>query len=213
MPRPESRLQRNAHVERHHRSGFTLVEALVAISLIAMCGAALLLATELALDSSTRSVDEKIARGLANQLIDEILGLPYVEKGEPASQQWWQLGPETGEWSWPVVRNSYDDADDYRVLSMYPPTDEFAVELGLGDEQGGLRHPNFRVRDNYFDDWLVFLIIWHADESDLSANIYSGSSVSGFRAIEVTIRKYNDDGTWQELTKLRRVFGYVPPVS
>jgi len=206
-------LERERQPRCHLRSGFTLVEALVAISLIAICGAALLLGTDLVLDSSTRVVKEKIARGLANQLIDEILGLPYVEKGEPALQQWWQLGPEAGERTSPVVRNAFDDADDYCVLSMHPPTDEFAIELGLGDEQGGLRHPNFRVRDNYFDDWQVFLVIWHADESDLSANLTGQTSVSNFRAIEVSIRKYNDDGTWQELTKVRRVFGYVPPLS
>lgn len=212
MPRTESLDQRNRRPWRRH-SGFTLVEALVAISLIAMCGAALLLATDLALDSSTRAIDEKTARGLANQLIDEILGLPYVEKGEPASQALWQLGPELGEATWPVVRAYYDDADDYRATFAQPPTDEFAIELGQGNERGGLRHPDFRIRDNYFDNWQVFVITWHADESDLSTNLYTGRSVSGFRAIEVYVRKVNADGTWQELTKVRRVVGYVPSLG
>ncbi|MBP90870.1 MAG: hypothetical protein CMJ64_29860 [Planctomycetaceae bacterium] len=214
MPRTRPEEQRFHRVSGMRRAGFTLAEALVSITLISLAGSALLLATELTLDASADALEANVADGLANQMIEEILGLPYVEKGESASQQWWQLGPESDEYSRPVVRANYDDMDDYRVLlARNPMTDEFAIELGQGDGGGGLRHPNFRLSDTYFDGWLLYVVIWHADESDLSANLYTGRSISDFRAIEVSIWKRADDGTWSKLTSVRRVIGYVPPVA
>lgn len=213
MPRNRSTTERQLRPRRFARTGFTLVEALVSISLLAMAGAALLLATDLVLDSATDAADDKIARGIANQVIDEILGLPYVEKGEVASQSWWQLGPETDEWSWPVLRSNFDDADDYRTYTGYPPVDEFGIELGQGDGAGGQRHPNFQLRSDYFDNWYLQTITWHANESDLSQNLYSGSSVSDFRAIVVNVWRRETDGTWKKLAAVRRVYGYVPPTS
>lgn len=193
------------------RTGFTLAEALVSITLITLAGSALLLATELTLDSSVDALEAKVADGLAKQMIDEILGLAYVEKGESPAQQLSELGPESNESSTPLVRANFDDIDDYRVVRSDGLMDEFAIKLGQGDGRGGLRHPNFRFSDTTFDDWRLSIAIWHADESDLSKNLTSGTSTSDFRAIEVSIWKQEDDGTASQLTKMRRVIGYVPP--
>jgi hypothetical protein len=193
------------------RAGFTLAEALVSITLITLAGSALMLATDLTLNSSVDALEEKVADGLANQMIDEILGLPYVEKGEAASQQLFELGPESGESSNPVMRSKYDDIDDYRAFSSRPLVDEFAIEVGRENGSGGLRHPNFRLSEDYFDDWLMNVDIRHVDESDLSKNLTSDASTSDFRAIEVSIWKRAEDGTQSQLTKVRRVIGYVPP--
>lgn len=211
MTRSRPRQQDARRPVRLRRAGFTLAEALVSITLISIAGSALLLATELTLDASVEAMDEKVAQGLANQVLDEILGLPYVEKGESPSQLWFQLGPESGEASNPVERAKFDDIDDYRTVLSRPLTDEFAVKLGQGDGTGGLRHPNFRLREEDFNNWLLLVVIRHADESDLSKNLSGLFSSSDFRAIEVSIWKRADDGTQLKLAKVRRVIGYVPP--
>ena len=203
--------QRSRRTDARTRSGFTLAEALVSITLITLAGSALLLATELTLDSSADALEEKVAEGLANQIIDEILGLPYVEKGESPSQAWSELGPESGETSPPVMRANYDDIDDYRKVVSRPFVDEFAIELGQGNGSGGWRHPAFRLSETYFDDWALNVVIRHADESDLSKNLDGETSRSDFRAIEVSIWRKLDDGTWSQRKKVRRVIGYVPP--
>ena len=211
MPRSRPRVQRSRRTDGLRRAGFTLAEAMVSITLITLAGSALLLATELTLDSSVDALEEKVADGLANQMIDEILGLPYVEKGDSPTQQFAHLGPESGESSVPVVRANYDDIDDYVVVISRPITNEFAIERGQGNGSGGLRHPHFRLDDEFFDDWSLEVAIRHADESDLSQNLSSETSTSDFLAIEVSVWKLADDGTRSRLTQVRRVIGYVPP--
>jgi type II secretory pathway pseudopilin PulG len=201
----------NARRGRTRRiAAFTLTEALVAITIISLAGSALLLATQTSMDSSQEALDQAIADGLANQLIDEIFGLPYMEKGETAFD--WPLGIEAGEVASPQRRSLFDDSDDYHGYLMLPLRDEWGIELGLGDGNGGLRHAAFRLRDDMFDRWGVRIRVRYADESDLAQDL-SGTATSGFRAVQVEVVKFRDDNTIRWLADVRRVYGYVPPIK
>src|SRR6187397_902006 len=58
---------------RARRRGFSIVEAIVALSITALAGAVLLLAVESTVQSTTDSVQRTIADGMAQQLLDEAL--------------------------------------------------------------------------------------------------------------------------------------------
>ena len=191
-------------------AGFTLVEAMVAITLIALAGSALLLATQTAMDSSDYAFEQNLARPIANQIIDEVLGRRYGAAGASPYQYPLQAGGH--ELSSPQQRILFDDTDDFNNYSSRPLRDPWGFELGQGDGAGGSRHPNFQLRDNYFDDWAVAVQVVYANPNDLSKNL-SGSNTSGYRALEVTVGKYDDDGSLRQLAFVRRVYGYVPPIN
>ncbi len=191
-------------------TGFTLVEAMVAITLIALAGSALLLAAQTSMDSSDSAFEQNLARGIANQIVDEVLGLRYGAAG--ASPYQYPLLAGGHETSSPQKRILFDDTDDFNNYSSRPLHDPWAIELGQGDGAGGLRHPNFRMRDDYFDDWAVAVRVFYANPNDLSKNL-TGSNTSGFRALEVTVREFAEDGSSRVLATARRVYAYVPSIN
>jgi prepilin-type N-terminal cleavage/methylation domain-containing protein len=197
-------------IQSRRRSGFTLVEAMVAITLIALAGSALLLATQTSMDSSEYAFEQNLARAIANQMIDEVLGRRYGAAG--ASPYQYPLQASGSETSSPQRRILFDDTDDFNNYASRPLRDPWAIELGQGDGAGGFRHENFRLRDDYFDNWSVDVHVYYADSTDLSKNL-TGSNTSDFRAVEVTIGKYGDDGSLRQLATVRRVYAYIPTVN
>ena len=169
-----------------------------------------LLATQTAMDSSDYAFEQNLARGIANQMIDEVLGRRYGAAGESPYQ--YPLSAEDDEISSPQKRILFDDTDDFNNYSSRPLRDPWAIELGQGDGAGGSRHSNFRLRDDYFDDWAVEVRVVYANPSELSENL-TGSNTSGYRALEVTVGKYDGDGSSRRLATIRRVYGYVPPIN
>ena len=198
-------------LRRHRRqAGFTLVEAMVAITLIALAGSALLLATQTSMDSSEYAFEQNLARGIVNQTIDEVMGRRYGAAGVSPYQ--FPLVAGSHEITSPQQRIRFDDTDDFNNYSSRPLRDPWAIKLGQGDGAGGSRHPNFQLRTDYFVDWEVAVRVYYADPSDLSQNL-TGSSTSGYRALEVTVRKYDAEGHARRLATARRVYGYIPPIN
>jgi hypothetical protein len=58
----------------------------------------------------------------------------------------------------------------------------------------------------------VAVRVYYADASDLSKNL-TGSNTSGYRALEVSVGKYESDGSLRRLATVRRVYAYVPPIN
>src|SRR5262245_37131325 len=74
---------------------FTLIEALIALSITSLAGAVLLLSVQSSLETTVEAVQRTIADGIAQQTIDEILTKRYMEPADdPLSNL---LGPITGE--------------------------------------------------------------------------------------------------------------------
>jgi prepilin-type N-terminal cleavage/methylation domain-containing protein len=117
------------------RDGFTLVEALVALSIALMASAALSLSLTSALQHTDYALEQTIAQGLAEQLLDEALG------------------------------RDYDDLDDLNDPSLQPLQDRWDVPLGEGDGAGGKRHPAFEVPADYLARWRREIKVYYVDES------------------------------------------------
>jgi type II secretory pathway pseudopilin PulG len=188
------------------RRGFSIVEAIVALSITALAGAVLLLAVESTVQSTTDSVQRTIADGLAQQLLDEALTKRFVTIGaDPLASV---IGPNAYEQAG-AGRERYNDADDYFQWNAMPAEELYGQQVGTGDDAGGLRHAGFRVPASYFENWRQRVEVYFVDPADHRVKL-SGST-SYFRAIEVHIDIQDGDGTFRNLATRKRIIAYVQP--
>ncbi len=206
VPNPGSNCLTSA--KRHTRGGFTLVEAIVSISIVAIAGSVLLLGVQTSLESTADALERTIAGGIARELIDEVLSKPYMDK-QAADPRQYPLAPSSEEKAGDG-RELYDDTDDFNDYVAQPAEDTWGVELGQGDGAGGTRHLNFQCEGSYFDDWRQEIEVYYVDENDPSVRL-APSQTSNVRCVEVHIYRENADGTLRKLANLRRVYAYVPP--
>lgn len=187
-------------------SAFSLVEVLAALTILGLATAALLLANETTTQSMHDAIAETIARGIAEQVLDDIAGMRYVEVGE--SETVLPLGTETGETRTPLQTALFDDIDDFHDLDQSPLLDPWGIALGQGNDLGQLRPEDFRITEGYLANWQVAVSIKYVNESNPAINL-TGSATSGMRAATVTVSR-TVNGARVTLTQLRRVFSYVP---
>jgi prepilin-type N-terminal cleavage/methylation domain-containing protein len=195
------------------RAGFTLIEALAAITIMALAGSVLLLAAQTSLDTTDEAVNQAIAQGICEQVLDEIMCKRYMESGLAYDQN--TLSSDSGE----TLRQSWDDSDDFNGYSVQPIKDTYGLTLGTGNDAGSFRHPNFRVASGFFDKWRLRVDIYYVSSTDLSTRLDSpavaaGGTLttrSGYRCAEVFVEFQDTDGTYKTLAKGRRVYAYMPP--
>ena len=63
-------------------------------------------------------------------------------------------------------RERYNDADDYHQFLAIPAEGLYGEALGTGNDQGSLRHANFRVPDGYFENWRQRVEVYFVDPDD-----------------------------------------------
>jgi prepilin-type N-terminal cleavage/methylation domain-containing protein len=190
----------------HRRHGFTLIEALVATTVLAMCGAAVLLGMSVSLQTTTASVEETLALGLAAQLMDEIAGARYHDSG--GSPTGLPLGPTAAETA-AAGRQLFDSIDDYHGYSSKPPVDIWGVPLGADDGASGPRHALLQLPSAHLARWRQSVSVSYVAIANPSVDLPSGVT-SDYRAVQVAIY-YDDPETGErELARLRRVFANVP---
>jgi prepilin-type N-terminal cleavage/methylation domain-containing protein len=195
------------------RAGFTLIEALAAIAIMAMAGSVMLLAAQTSLDATDDAAKQAIAQGICEQVLDEIMAKRYMESGSAYNQNTLSHGANE------TTRLSFDDSDDFNGYNVQPIRDTYSQTLGTGDDAGGTRHANFRVASNFFNKWRLRVDIYYVSSGDLSVRldnppVAAGSTLSttsGYRAAEVTVEYQNSDGSYQSLASGRRVYAFVPP--
>ncbi len=185
---------------------FTLIEAIVAIGLAGLAGSALLLGVSSSLQTASDNLERTIALGIAEQLIDEVLGARYMEYGVSPYQvtlraSYWER--RTG------TRERFDDIDDYNQVRSRPPVDMWGVQLGEDNGTGQLRHPNFRLPNDLLDRWREEIDVYYVDPNDFNRRLPWGQ-VSDYRAVEVRIVYVDPERGARELARLRRVVAYVP---
>ena len=164
------------------RGGFTFVEAMVAVSITAMAGSAILLGVNASLQATSSALEQTVALGMAQQLMDEVAGHLYAEI--PANPYDTPLGPTAGESAGPG-RSLYTNIGDYNGLSSMPPLDPWGVALGADDGQGGTRDLNLQAT-GFFANWQQSAEVYYVDPADLSVQL-SGGQTSNYRAVEVHI--------------------------
>ncbi len=188
---------------RHQKPprGFTLVEATVAIALTAIAGSVLLLGTTSSLQNTDDSMRRTIAYGMAQQLMDEIMGCRYMELGSNATDT--TLGPNSTEKA-AGTRELFDDIDDFNGYRCQPPKDMYGVALGADNGQGGKRYPNFQCPTNFLQNWRQEVDVYYISENNLTSALSSGQT-SDYRAVEVRIMYVDPQRGSTELAKIRRV--------
>lgn len=187
-------------------AGFTLIEAVVALAITTMAASVMLLALQTSVSATLTSVDRTIAQGIAKQLIDEVFGNQYKEAGDDA----WSLtlGPTAFE-TLGEGRERYDDIDDYNGYAFSGAVDLYGDALGTGDGNGIERPTELQLPASYFTDWRQSIEVYYVSDSDPSVRLGSGNT-SNHRAVEVVISRVFNDGSSQELARIRRVIAYVP---
>lgn len=188
------------------RGGFTLIESVLAMTLLLMAGATMLLAVDTAMFSTNSAMEELIAQGMARQILDEVMGNRYRSADVDPYQY-----PLTAS-SWEKNGNGrerFDDIDDFNGFSTVNAEDRWGQPLGMGDGTGNLRHASLRVPAGRFDGWRQSIEVYYVDPNDLSHRL-AQPQTSDYRAVEVVIERVNASGAWRELARLRRVIAYVP---
>jgi hypothetical protein len=178
---------------------------MVAVSITAMAGAAILLGVSSSLQSTTNAMEQTVALGMAQQLMDELAGKRYAEV--PTNPYDSPLGPTSGELAGPG-RSQFTNLADYNGLSSMPALDPWGVQLGTDDGQGGQRDASLQAAA-YFANWQQSVEVYYVDSANLS-NRLNGGQTSNYRAVEVHISIQDKSGPLRPVLTLRRVFSYVP---
>jgi prepilin-type N-terminal cleavage/methylation domain-containing protein len=194
--------------DMHKPSGFTLIEALAAIAVAAIAGSALLLGVTASIQNTDDAMRRTVAYGMAQQLIDEVVGGRYADLGNGGHDA--TIGPSASEAA-TGTRQTFDDCGDFNGYRSQPPKDLYGIALGADDGQGGLRNSNFRASAAFLQNWRQEVDVYYVSETDLNTPLPSGQT-SDYRLVEVRII-YNDpkSGSMQ-LAKIRRVVTYVAPL-
>ncbi len=191
---------------QHRRRGFTLVEAVVVMTITALAASLILLTMETTVQTTDAAVEQTIATGMAEQIIDEVMGKRYMATTVGPYQ--YPLGPSGWE-SNGNGRERFDDTDDFLNFQTFGAKDIWGQPLGEGNGAGGLRHPNFRTWPGYFAKWRQQIQVYYVSDTDLSQRLPAWRT-SNHRAVEVTILRQQPNGSLLELAKMRRVYAYVP---
>jgi hypothetical protein len=162
---------------------------MVSISLAALAGSVLLAGINASVRVTDDGMNETIAMGMAQQLMDEVVG-----------NRW--TGTTTSG------RANFDDIEDYANYQSTPPADPWNVALGTDDGQGGQRQANFRAPSGLLDRWKQQVLVYPVDAANPSVQLAS-SSTSECRAVEVRILYADPSGWTKELVRLRRVISHV----
>jgi type II secretory pathway pseudopilin PulG len=189
------------------RGAFSLIEALIALSITSLAGAVLLLSVQSSLDTTLEAVERTIADGVAQQTLDEILTKRWAgPEDSPLSAN---LGALTNELLG-LGTSLFDDTDDYAGYIATPLKGTFGEVLGTGDDNGNLRLANFRVRSDFFQTWRTRVVINYVSPDD---HTVVSAAPTNFRAIEVYVEKSISGGRYFPLAMRKRVIAYIPPPS
>jgi type II secretory pathway pseudopilin PulG len=188
-----------------HRRAFTLVEAMVATSITAVAGSALLLGISSSLKTTNDVLNQALAAGLAQRLTDEIAGKLYCDPTAPYA---YPLGPNAYE-AGSVCRERYFETGAYNGFSAQPPKDYWGIAIGTEDGQGGTRDPTFQISSSLFANWQQSVSVYYVNPANLSQALPAGQT-SDYRAAEVKIYFRDPNQGTRLLTTLRRVYANVP---
>jgi len=206
-----------------HRSGprrqpraFSLVEALVALSITALAGVVLLLSVESSLQTTNDAVERTIADGAAQRLLDEILTRRFYEldengSGPPPTGSLGGMVPTLGATVSEKLGSGFelfDDVDDFAGYSSQPLKGSDGEVLGTGDDAGNERLENFRLRNNFFARWRQRADVYYVDANDHTVR---SAAVTPYRAVEVFIERVETDGTVYLLAQRKRIVAFIPP--
>ncbi|MDA7952127.1 MAG: hypothetical protein MPJ24_11655 [Pirellulaceae bacterium] len=171
------------------RNAFTLVESLVAISLTTLAVGAFVSSIETTQSSASSGVEQLIAEGLAQQLLDEALGLPVQKTAIPITANLSN-----------APRSTFTHLEQYHQVTENPILDIYGHPLGKEDGQGGLRGADYQAIER-FQKWHRHITVEYMDRE--TPSLPSGI-VTDLLRVRVRVRKMNHDGTHTSLADVSR---------
>jgi type II secretory pathway pseudopilin PulG len=171
----------------HSRPGFTLVEAMIAISLTALSASVLLVGINASVKVTDDAMNETIAMGIAQQLMDEIVAKP---RGDGITRT-------------ATTRNGLKDIDDYIGYSK-APEDRWAIPLGKEDSDGRYRQDNFKIDSDLL---LRLRVQVSVRATDANGNSVSLTSNPLYYSVQVSV--VDTAQGWRVLATLNRTVAYV----
>ena len=181
------------------RSGFSMVEALTAIAVTATAGGAVLVSLAGNVNSSTQLVQTALARGLAEQLMDEVAASRF-----PASSNTTPAGPG---------RTNFNDMDDYHNWSARPPQDRTARQIGLEGYTSigaaATRLPEMQPNTQLLAG-MTQLVTVERVQPDAGTGWTVISTHTNYRRVTVRINYTNPQSQTVTLASITRIFSYVP---
>ena len=193
-------------IRQARRAAFTLVEAMVSTSITVIAGSAVLLGVASSMKTSSDMLNQTIAAGMAQQLMDEIAGQIYC--ADLTNPYQYPLSPNAYELAG-VCRERFNDIDDYNGYSSPSPKDRWGAVLGTDDGQGGTRNPLFSLPASTFANWQPSVSVYYVSPTNQSQALPVGQT-SAYRAAEVRIYFNHPTQGQRLLASVRRVFSYVP---
>ncbi|GAB4140129.1 MAG: hypothetical protein Tsb009_09330 [Planctomycetaceae bacterium] len=181
------------------RHGITMVESLIAISVTAIAGGALLTSLSASIQASSHSADVLVARGLAEQLMDEISATRFPNETDLRTAS--------------IYRIDFNDLDDYHNWTSTPPVDRYGMKLGtegvVRDEERLPRNDSLSVHASELSTFTRTATV-EPVTPDGTGGWQVTSSATPTRRI--TVRVFTTDSRSQArlLAELTRIINHVP---
>lgn len=193
---------RKMWLQRSRRTGITLIESLVAVTITAVAGTALFTAIGASLGASYSTLNKSIGTGLADQMLDELAAVRFPADNDtrPANSS---------------SRTNFDDLDDYHNWSSSPPVHKNGVELGNSLitvlERYSVARPAFFKPDSDFLNRLTREVSVERIRHDDSSGWVVTNNHTDYRRITVTIKLITSANLPNhEIAEATRIFSYVP---
>lgn len=192
-------LSRSGRPPRAARPGFSLAEAMVAVSVATVAGSALLTAVGTTVRTSTDVARRTMAQGLAEQLADEVSAAPFPGASNPAPS-----GPG---------RSGFDDIDDYGGWSEGPPQARDGSLLGSTCMSPGgstpMRPPVLQPSSGHLDRSTRSVVVERIEPSGTSDWVVTTQD-SPYRRVTVRVTMLDEFDRPEVLAEIVRIHSHVP---
>jgi type II secretory pathway pseudopilin PulG len=176
-----------------HRAGVTLVETVIAVSLMTFAASALLTTVCSSVQISTTSQHTVIATGLADQLMDEIASVSF---------------PGSGSASTGSGRTGFTNFDAYNGYSASPPLARSGQVIGTEDTAATTRPQQFQPDPKLLSHFTQQVLVEKIADSGGSTWVTASQSTT-LRRVTVTISYTDANGVTTPLAVQVRVFTNV----
>ncbi|MFK7779017.1 MAG: hypothetical protein QM501_13010 [Gimesia sp.] len=193
---------KNLWLQRSRRTGISLIESLVAVTITAIAGTALFSAIGASLGASYSTLNKSIGAGLANQMLDELTAVrfPTADDTRPTSSG---------------TRSSFNDLDDYQNWSSTPPAHKNGISLGNSMltvlDTYPISRPSLLKPDSDFLSRLTREVSVERIRHDARSGWIVTNDQTDYRRIIVKIKlRASANLPSHEIAEATRIFSYVP---
>lgn len=189
-------------LQRSRRTGITLIESLVAVTITAIAGTALFSAIGASLGASYSTLNHSVGAGLADQMLDELTSVrfPTASDSRPALS---------------YTRKDFNDLDDYHNWSYSPPVHKNGVYLGKSPltilNYYVIARPAHFQPDSAFLNRLTREVTVERIRPDGTTGWTVTNDDTDYRRVTVKIKLTTTaDLPKHEIAEATRIFSYVP---